>query len=92
MKSERLPDSVVLGRNLRRLRKQAGLSMESLAANAGVTSSTVERIERGGTRRGPSPLPRGESVSAIAAALGCPTADLWAYPSPDDDEPVAATG
>jgi transcriptional regulator with XRE-family HTH domain len=66
-----------LRRNLRRLREAAGLSQELLAVQAGVTSSTVQRIEGDDDYQ-----PRLSSLSAIARALGVRTVDLLADPEP----------
>ena len=54
----------------RRLREAAGLSMERVAADAGISLASVARFERG----------RNVSVdlaSKIAAVLGCTLNDLY---------------
>ena len=50
--------------SLRRLRLEAGLSQESLAERAGVTSQTIYELERGLRRARPS------TMRKIAQALG----------------------
>jgi transcriptional regulator with XRE-family HTH domain len=41
------PDVSIVGRNLRRLRRRAGLTLGQLAQAAGVSSPMLSRIERG---------------------------------------------
>ncbi len=65
----------VLARNVRRLRDQAELTREQLAARAEVTTSTIFRIESDDDYE-----PRMSSVTAIARALGCRVADLFLEP------------
>jgi transcriptional regulator with XRE-family HTH domain len=72
---------VTLAENLRRLREGADLTREVLAVRAGVTSSTVARIERGGY------LPRLTTLSRIADALGTSASALLH----DDDAAKAAS-
>jgi tetratricopeptide (TPR) repeat protein len=61
-----------LGRWLRRLREELGLTQEELAARSGLSVRTVGSLERGRTSR---PYPR--SIRLLASALGLPgeTAD-----------------
>ena len=68
----------LLRRNVRRLRDQAGLSREQLAARAEVTTSTIFRIESDDNYE-----PRMSSVTAIARALECRVADLFLEPNGD---------
>jgi transcriptional regulator with XRE-family HTH domain len=56
-----------LGRWLRRLRQEAGLTQEEAAERAGLTARTVSNLELGRSRR---PYPR--SVRLLAGALGAP--------------------
>ena len=59
---------------LKRLRKEKGLTCRQLAALAGTSHVTVSRIETG-TRRPSLPM-----LCALAAALGVPPAALLAQP------------
>lgn len=61
---------VILGRNVRRLRDEAGLSQEQLAFDAGMKRSYLSDLERG--VRNPSV----RAVGRLAAALNVPAADL----------------
>lgn len=60
-----------MGKRIRQLRTARGMTQEALARAAGLTLSTVSRIEKG-TIKEPS---RG-TVRALAAALGVPAEDL----------------
>jgi XRE family transcriptional regulator, regulator of sulfur utilization len=59
-----------LGRAIRQLRDQRGVSQEALAYEAGVTSGTLSLIERGLSN------PTWGTVKGIAAALNVSIADL----------------
>lgn len=61
---------VTLGRNIRRLRKDAGLSQEQLAFDAGIKRSYLSDMERGVRN------PTVRAVGRIAAALNVSPADL----------------
>jgi transcriptional regulator with XRE-family HTH domain len=65
------PDAA-LCRVLRRLRKERGLSQETLAFSSDVTISALSRIERGLSD------PVWSNVRAIAAALGMSVSELGA--------------
>ena len=75
---------------IRRLRKRAGISQESVAAAAGLTRTGYQQIESGKNGRTLDKLPK------IAKALGCRIDDL--FPEMDDvqgageDKPVSADG
>lgn len=69
----------VLGKNLRRERARAKLTREVLAVRAGLSVSTIARIEKGY-------LPKIVTVEALAAVLGCTAVDLL---SEHDAEAVA---
>lgn len=59
-----------LGRAVRQLRGDRGMSQEALAHEAGVTSGTLSLIERGLSN------PTWGTAKGIAAALGVTIADL----------------
>jgi transcriptional regulator with XRE-family HTH domain len=61
---------VILGRNIRRLREEAGLSQEQLAFDAGMKRSYLSDMERGVRN------PTVRAVGRLAAALEVPPADL----------------
>jgi transcriptional regulator with XRE-family HTH domain len=60
--------ALAFGAAVRRLRQDAGLSLNELARRAGVDPAYIHRIEARGSQR--PPLPRRAVVLAIAAALG----------------------
>jgi transcriptional regulator with XRE-family HTH domain len=64
------PTSAQLGAAIRRLRSSRDLSIEDLAAEAGIHWTTVSRIENG--RQNPG----WEAVAGLANALGIEIADL----------------
>jgi len=55
---------------LRAKRKDAGLSLQALAARAGMSWSRLSRIERGDLKL------RVDDVLVLAAVLGCEASDL----------------
>lgn len=61
----------VIGANIRRIRKEQGLTIEDLAFYAETTSSHLGRIERGKTN------PTVKTLQRIAKALGVETADFF---------------
>ncbi len=63
------------GRNLRLLRKRAGLSQYGLADKSGVSRVTITRLENGR-----SASPDAGTVEALATGLGCAQEDLWRGP------------
>ena len=77
------------GTLLRRYRTLAGLTQESLAERAGISTRAVSDLERGINR-----APRAETLELIAAALALapePRAELIAAAHPDLDARPAAT-
>ncbi|BDM70544.1 hypothetical protein HEK616_40310 [Streptomyces nigrescens] len=70
-----------ISNNIRSLRRRAGLSQEELAAAAGLSTTTVGKIEQGGSVRM-------ETFARLAHALGVDTEALFAsgspHPVPDD--------
>jgi transcriptional regulator with XRE-family HTH domain len=61
---------VILGRNVRRLREEAGLSQEQLAFDAGMKRSYLSDLERGVRN------PTVRALGRVAAALNVPPSDL----------------
>jgi transcriptional regulator with XRE-family HTH domain len=59
-----------LGKAIRQLREERGISQEALAYEAGVTSGTLSLIERGRSN------PTWGTVKGVAAALDVTIADL----------------
>jgi transcriptional regulator with XRE-family HTH domain len=71
-----------LGEYIRHLREARQISIARLAAQAGIDDSGLSRMERGKV-----PYPRPDTLSALAAALDAPLADLFAlagYAVPQD--------
>jgi transcriptional regulator with XRE-family HTH domain len=67
-----MPDALdTFASNLRRLRKERGLSQEGLAHDAGLNTTHVAKIER--TEREPGV----RTVAKLAKALGVPAAELF---------------
>lgn len=62
----------ILAENLRRIRRESGLSQEEVAARAGLHRTYVSSVERG--LRNVSV----ENIFALARALGCDPSDLLA--------------
>lgn len=62
----------LLGANLRRLRKGAGLSQEELGFRAGLHRTAVSQLERG------ERVPRADTVIRLSGALRRPPGDLLA--------------
>lgn len=61
---------VALGKAIRQLRHERGESLETLAANAGISLNMLSVIERGEAN------PTWNTVHGIAAALGISVSDL----------------
>lgn len=64
-----------IGRNVREARLAAGLTLEALAARAGVALRTLTRVEHA------THAPRAETLAAIAEALGTTPAALGVEPN-----------
>lgn len=74
-----------VGARIRRIRQQAGLTMQQVADRAGVSRMTVAQIENGAVN------PTVGSVSRIAAALDVPVVAMFMpEPAPDVAEPEKA--
>src|SRR5262249_50724619 len=70
--------------NLRRLRKQRGLTLEELALKAGTDAGNLSRVERHVQRYTP------EMLEKLAEALQVPVADLFKEYSLDEYAEVEA--
>ena len=66
------PAQQLLARNLRRLRKERGLSQEELAAKAGIDPAAVDRLEQC------QEDPKIDTLEQLALALGVPFVTLIA--------------
>lgn len=73
------------GENIRRTRNDQGLSIEALAARAGVDPGHLSRAERGLAGFGD------ESRIRLAAALGTRVESLFPYPDTETQCPSAAS-
>src|SRR5215218_2469263 len=72
-----------IGKRIRDLREERGLTQREVARRAGLTPSGVGFIEHGQTRK-----PSAETVVAIARALGVPVKELLEEPvAPLDEAP-----
>jgi transcriptional regulator with XRE-family HTH domain len=70
-----MPMATGLDDNVRKYRRSAGLNQEQLAEAAGLSLSTVRKVEQGGH------VAMG-TLTALASALGVPTSALFASESP----------
>jgi transcriptional regulator with XRE-family HTH domain len=70
-------DPLVFGHRLRHLRRAAGLTLDGLGAAVGRPASYLSQLENGHRE------PRLSTVDALAAALGCTTADLLSPAAPN---------
>jgi transcriptional regulator with XRE-family HTH domain len=66
------------GARLKRLRKRKGLSAERLAHEAGVSSKTVSRLEKGETED-----PHDETLQKLAQALNVTREEVWPRDEPE---------
>ncbi len=72
-------DGFELGEQLRRSRKQASLTMQYVADNAGLSVGFISQVERGLT------VPSLSSLRSIAGVLGKPISHFLEQPSSDTD-------
>lgn len=66
----RLPPDPALGRAIRRLREQRGMTQEELATHSGMTFGTVSRLESAKT------APAWATIRALIETLNCSLRDL----------------
>ena len=76
-------DERTLGKRLQLARKRAGLTQQELCQKAGLSYSTLAKIERGAIRS-----PSVFTVSAIAGATGTPLEDLLGSQSQNTNSPA----
>ena len=76
-------DEKALGKRLQLARKRAGLTQQELCQKAGLSYSTLAKIERGAIRS-----PSVFTVSSIAAATGVTLQDLLGMPAPNASSPA----
>lgn len=62
-----------IGKNLRRFRKEKGLTQVELAARSGVSQVTISEIETGSK---PNKQPLHVTIAKLASALGLPVSQL----------------
>lgn len=70
-----VPAAAILGANLRRARRSAGLTQAELAQRAGLGQPAISLIEAGQAN------PTVQTLQQLADALGCSLADLLANPA-----------
>jgi DNA-binding XRE family transcriptional regulator len=73
-----------LGARVRELRRERGLTLKALGANAGLSHPFLSQLERGLAR------PSVSSVERIAQALDVPVGMLWTAPRPKTTRVVRA--
>ena len=66
----------VFGRNLRAIRKRAGLTQEGLQFESDVHRTVISKLERGETG------PHIETIVKLARSLGVPVGDLFVETQP----------
>jgi len=66
------------GARLRTLRREAGLSQESLASNSGISVDFLSLVERGIN------APSFKNIEKLSRALGVPIRELFDFPSYED--------
>ena len=79
-----MPGDIAIGERIQQRRKLLGLSVRQVADRAGLSASTLSRIERG--------LRSADNrfvLAAIAEALRCPAADLTGQPQAPTDRRTA---
>lgn len=66
----------IVGRRVRALREEAGLSQRALAKRAGLSATYVARLEPRKGRRAPSLNPSRVAIGRLAKALDVPVGEL----------------
>ncbi|HIU41706.1 MAG TPA: helix-turn-helix transcriptional regulator [Candidatus Egerieicola faecale] len=70
-------DIKIIGDNIKRIRKEKGLTQEKLAIEIGIKRETISRYESGGIQLSM------EMAIKIANALGCSVGDFYPMDSPE---------
>ncbi|MGJ0202576.1 helix-turn-helix domain-containing protein [Leucobacter sp. gxy201] len=72
-----------IGTRLQRRRIELGVSQERLAASAGITRYTYQKLEKGESAPGTPANPSLRTIMAVAQQLGCTLDELLPEPWPD---------
>ncbi len=75
-------DDLRLGRRIKGLRQDAGLTLDDLAARSGVSRAMISKIERGESS------PTAALLNRLAAALGVPLSGLFPHSAAPVGRPV----
>lgn len=78
---DELPSENLLSRKLRRLRREAQLTLQQLSARCGISASTLSKIEKAQLS------PTYEKIAALAQGLGIQVGELF-----NSEQPAAPTG
>ena len=78
--SSRADPKRILGANVRRIRREAGISQEELADRAKLHRTYISSVERAGRNVSV------ENIFSLAEALGVPAAELLKPLSPKDSD------
>lgn len=65
-----------IGKNIKTIRKQSGLSLNDVYLSTGITKKSLSQIETGKSN------PRRSTLDLIAKALGCSLSDLYGTTKP----------
>lgn len=69
--------NMLIAANIRRLRRQAGLTQEQLAAKAGISTQHLSKVERNASS------PTIKTVTALAESLGIEPSELFELDDPE---------
>ena len=78
---------MLVGHNIRRFRKEAGLSLSELAEKANISKGYLSALENEDEDAETERRPSGQSLYKIAEALGITVADLIGEPTHDTQQP-----
>ncbi|WP_277668812.1 helix-turn-helix domain-containing protein [Caproiciproducens galactitolivorans] len=76
-----------IGDNIRRKRKEKGLTLDDLGKQVGVNRQTIQRYESGVISNIPS-----DKIEKMASALGCSPSDLMGWDKENDHNILPITG
>jgi repressor LexA len=77
----------MIGDNIRRKRKEKGLTLDDLGKQVGVSRQTIQRYESGVISNIPS-----DKIVKMAGALGCSPSDLMGWDKKNDNNILPITG